>query len=131
MYLRFITEFKNEQNELETGVFQAMGYLLHSVDMFQYDKQRLEEIRAWFNRNLEKPKRFNKHSNKNKSDIAISWFKDSAVYHITSMYDMVPIFDNYGIQIELIKRENPGYIIYEDDYQVVTIPLGKDRPEVL
>lgn len=131
MYLRFITEFKNEQDELETGVFQAMGYLLHSVDMFQYDKQRLEEIRSWFTRNLDKPKRFNKHSNKNKPNIAISWFKDSANYHVTMMYDLIPIFDNYGIQIELIKRENPGYIVYEDDYQVVTIPLGKDRPEVL
>jgi len=131
MYLRFITEFINEWNENQTGVFQALGHLIRSDHTFEYDKQKLEEIRAWFNNNLEKPDRFNKHSNKNKSNIAISWFKDTSNLHVKKMYDLIPIFENYNILIQVIKKENPGYKIFEDEFQVVTIPHGKDKKEVL
>ncbi len=131
MYLRFITEFKNEWGEQKTGVFQALGFLIRSEHVFEYDKQRLEYIREWFNRELDKPKRFNKHSNKHKSNVAISWFKDTANQHLKNMYALVPIFENYGIQIVVIKKENPGYKVFEDDFQIVTIPHGKDKSEVL
>ena len=131
MYLRFITEFENEWGEQETGVFQALGYLVQSDQTFEYDLQRLKEIREWFNNALDHPKRFNKHSNKNKPNIAISWFKDSAKEHLKNMYDLIPIFDAYGIPIEVIKKENPGYKVFEDEFQVVTIAHGKDKSEVL
>lgn len=130
MYLRFITEFENEWGEQETGVFQALGFLIESEDVFEYDRQRLKEIRAWFNYWLEKPKRFNKHSNR-KSKVGISWFKDSAKVHLKMMYALIPIYDNYGIMMETIMRENPGYIVFEDEFQVVTIPHGKDKTDVL
>lgn len=47
------------------------------------------------------------------------------------MYDLIPIFDSYGIQVEVIKKENPGYQVYEDEFQVVTIPHGKEKGDVL
>lgn len=131
MYLRFITEFKNEWGEQETGVFQALAYLIGSEQVFEYDRQRLKEIREWFNKELDRPKRFNKHSNKHKANVAISWFKDTAIQHLKNMYDLVPIFENYGIRIVIIKKENPGYKVFEDDFQIVTIPHGKDKSEVL
>jgi hypothetical protein len=131
MYLRFITEYKNEWNEDVTGVFQALGHLIRSNEVFDYDKERLEAIRNWFNKELERPEKFNKHSNKNKSNVAISWFKDSAKQHLENMYALIPIFDNYGIQIEVIKTQNPGYKVFEDNFQVVTIPHGKDKSKVL
>lgn len=131
MYLRFTTQFKNEYGQPETGVFQALGYLIRSEQVFDYDHARLKEIQAWFNRELERPKRFNKHSSKNKGDVAISWFKDSATEHLKNMYDLIPIFENYEIQVELIKKENPGYKVYEDDFQIVTLPHGKEKSEVL
>ena len=131
MYLRFITEFKNEWGEQDTGVFQALGYLIRSEQVFEYDRQRLNEIREWFNCELDRPKRFNKHSNKNKANVAISWYKDTAIQHLKHMYDLVPIFETYGIRIDIIKKKNPGYKVFEDDFQIVTIPLGKDKSEVL
>ncbi len=131
MYLRFITEFINEWGERETGVFQALRVLIESDEVFEYDRQRLVEIRTWFDEELERPTRFNKHANKHKANVAISWFKDSASSHLKFMYDLIPIYDTYGIRIEVIKKENPGYTIYEDDFQVVTIPHGKDKSQVL
>ena len=131
MYLRFITEFTNEWDEQQTGVFQALGFLIRSTDIFEYDRERLKEIREWFDKELDRPSRFNKHSNKHKANVAISWFKDTAKEHLEHMYDMIPIFDTYGITVEVIKKENPGYKIYEDNFQVVTIPHGKEKGEVL
>jgi|TARA_B110000967_G_scaffold181779_1_gene199232 hypothetical protein len=131
MYLRFITEFTNEWNESDTGVFQAIKFLINNEQTFEYDRERLKEIRKWFNLELEKPKKFNKHSNRHKTEIAISWFKDSATKHIEKMYDMIPILENYNLQVKVIKRENPGYIVYQDEFQVVTLPHGKDKGQVL
>ena len=131
MYLRFTTEFTNEWNESATGVFQAIKFLINDEQTFDYDRQRLKEIRGWFNLELERPKKFNKHSNRHKTEIAISWFKDSATKHIEKMYDMIPIFENYNLQIKIIKRGNPGYIVYQDEFQVVTMPHGKDKGQVL
>lgn len=131
MYIRFITKYKDELQETNTGVFQALGYLIRSEATFQYDKEKLEEIRNWFNSNLEKPNRFNKHSNQHKSNIAISWFKDSASSHLAKMYDLIPIFQNYNLNIDIIKKENPGYKVFEDEYQVVTIPHNKEKSSVI
>ena len=131
MYIRFITEFTNDWDERETGVFQAMGHLIRSPDVFDYDRERLKEIRAWFDKELERPSRFNKHSNKHKSQVAISWYRDTAKEHLENMYDLIPIFDTYNIQVEVIKKENPGYKVYEDEFHVVTIPHGKEKGDVL
>ena len=131
MYLRFTTVYTNEWNEESTGVFQALGYLIRNEEVFEFDRENLNNIRNWFNTNLERPDRFNKHSNKNKQNIAISWFKDTSKIHLKKMYELVSIFENYSLKIEIIKTENPGYKVYEDKYQIVTIPHGKDKHKVI
>ena len=130
MYIRFITEFINEYDEKETGVFQALGFLLRSYHVQDYDATRLEEIRTWFSKYLDKPTKFNKSKSKNNENAAICWYKSNSKEHIKRMYDLIPIFENYDIVITVIKRENPGYIIYEDKYQIATLPLGKDKNKV-
>ena len=127
MFIRFITEFKNDSDETETGVFQAAGFLRQSDKTYDYDKKNLLEIKEWFNCYLEKPNRFNKARRKNGLNISLSWFKSTATEHLQKMYEMKQILDKYDIEVTVIKRENPGYIIYEDDYQVSTLPHGKDK----
>jgi len=131
MYLRFISSYTNEWDEPSTGVFQALGHLIRDEDVFEYDRVRLKEIRTWFNVHLERPTKFNKTSNKNKSYVAISWFKDTAIEHLERMYDLIPIYENYDLRIETIKRGNPGYVVFEDEFQISTIPFGKEKSEVL
>ena len=43
------------------------------------------------------------------------------------MYEMIQILDKYKIEVTVIKRKNPGYIVYEDEYQVSTLPHRKDK----
>ena len=128
VFIRFITEFKNEHNEIETGVFQASVYLRKRSELlYEYDKKHLLEIRDWFNDNLDAPDRFSKAKRKNPANVSLSWFKSTATEHLKKMYEMKEIIERYGIFITVIKMENPGYIVYEDKFQVSTIPHKKDK----
>lgn len=127
MYIRFITEFKNEDAVIKTGVFQALGYLLRTKQTFEYDEILLKEIRAWFNQHLEKPTRFSKSRRNNASSVALSWFKSSSTEHIRRMYELKAVLDKYNIVVDVVKRGRPGYIIYEDEFQVATLPYKLDK----
>ena len=127
MFIRFITEFRNDENEIQTGVFHASAFLCRSEIIYDYDKKLLMEIGSWFSYNLDKPDKFSKSKGKNVPKVSFSWFKSTAINHLKRMYEMKEILEKYDIIVTIIKRENPGYIVYEDDYQISTLPHGKDK----
>lgn len=130
MYIRFITQFKNEEDKQETGVFQAAAFLKLNKLTFQYDIENLEKTLKWFSQNLDRPNKFSNSKSKNPADVALSWFKSSAKEHLKQMYAPKEILERYGMQVEVVKRLKPGYIVYEDDYQVSTIPHRADKNKV-
>ncbi|MDB5156526.1 MAG: hypothetical protein JWR50_1233 [Mucilaginibacter sp.] len=131
MYLRFITQFINPYGELETGIFMALKYLRddHSLTKEEHIN-RLKELSHWFDKNLEKPTRFSKGTSKYNAEVSLSWFKDSTQEHIKRMQDFIEIAKHYDIIIERIASKNPGYIVFEDEYQVSAVPFKTDRKRV-
>jgi hypothetical protein len=127
MFIRFIAEFKNDDGEIVTGIFQAAGYLRQTHKTHDYDKKQLLELRDWFNEHLEQPDRFNKAKRKNASNVSLSWFKSTVTEHLQKMYELKQILARYGVEVTVTKRKNPGYLIYKDDFQVSTLPHGKDK----
>src|SRR5665213_2811124 len=103
MYLRFTTQFINPYGELETGIFMALRYLRddHSLTKDE-DVNRLKELSAWFNRNLEKPTRFSNGTSKYNANVSLSWYKDSAKEHIKKLQEFVEIAEKYDIIIDRI-----------------------------
>jgi len=132
MYLRFTTQFINPYGESETGIFMALKYLRddHSLTTDD-DIIGLKALSAWFNRNLEKPTRFSKGTSKKNADVSLSWFKDSAKEHIKKMQEFIEIAEKYHITIERIASKNPGYIVFEDEYQISAVPFKSDRKRVV
>lgn len=132
MYLRFTTQFINPYGELETGIFMALKYLRddHSLTKDE-DISKLKELSGWFNRNLDKPTRFSKGTSKLNADVSLSWFKDSAKEHIKKIQDLIEIAEQYDIVIDRIASKNPGYIVFEDEYQVSAVPFKTDRKRVI
>jgi hypothetical protein len=61
------------------------------------------------------------HSRKTK---AISWFKDSGVEHIAKLRDIIAILENHGITVRIITTDRPGYVVYEDEHQIVVEPFS-------
>lgn len=132
MYLRFTTQFTNPFGETETGIFLALRFLRDDYPATQNeDIARLKQISVWFNKHLEKPTRFSNAGNKNPANISLSWFKDSAKEHIRRIQQLIEIFQKYGIFIERISTKNPGYIVYEDEFQISAIPYKTDRNKVI
>jgi hypothetical protein len=131
LYIRFITEFINEYGETHTGIFSALRFV-RELDFAQdEDVVVLKRLRKWFNENLEAPDKFSNAKNKNPESISLSWFKDSSKEHIKKIYEIREVLDKYGVVVEVVTTKNPGYIIYEDDYQVSAIPFKPDRKQVL
>lgn len=132
MYLRFTTQFINPYGELETGIFMALKYLRddHALTKDEH-VNKLKELSGWFSRNLDKPTRFSNGTSKFNANVSLSWFKDSAKEHIKKIQDLIEIAEQYDIIIDRIASKNPGYIVFEDEYQVSAVPFKTDRKRVI
>ena len=129
MFLRFVTAEVHQESHEELGVFQA-AYRLRDKDMLsEEEKDLLQEIHDWFNKNLETPTRFttSKPPYYRKRQNGISWFKDSAREHIGKMREMVALLKHHDVPVRMIKAARPGYIVYEDQYQIVAQPFSGER----
>ena len=84
--------------------------------------------RQWFNDNLEKPTRFtaSKPPFYRKPNKARSWFKNNAKDHLAHIRDLVAILQNHGIAVRMLKTDRVGYVVYEDEFQIVAEPFTND-----
>jgi len=85
------------------------------------DADELNELRAWFSDNLERPTSFGRDTLR----LGICWFKIHATSHIARIWEMVRILERNGIYVKKIKTAKPGYVIYEDEWQLVAEPFRK------
>jgi hypothetical protein len=126
MYLRFVVANIDEDSERELGVFHAAVNLREEGKLYAYEEEQHDSIRQWFNENLRRPTRFtaSKPPFYRKQSKAISWFRDSACEHIARVRDLVAILRNHGIPVRMLKADRIGYVVYEDEYQVVAEPFA-------
>jgi hypothetical protein len=125
VYLRFVVADIHESTGRELGVFHALRELRETGALQQHEEEQHDLIREWFNNNLERPTRFtsSKPPNYRKPDNAISWFKDSANQHLARMRELAQILEHHGISVRMLKTDRVGYVVYEDEYQVVAEPF--------
>lgn len=117
---------------METGIFMALKYLRDDHFLTKNDGiNKLKKLTDWFNKNLEKPTRFSNRASKYNADILLSWFKDSAKEHIKKMQEFIEIAEQYHIIVERVASRNPGYIVFEDEYQVSAVPFKTDRKRAI
>jgi hypothetical protein len=88
-------------------------------------------LNGWFNGNLGKPDRFSNANRHHPAHISLSWFKDTAKEHIRNVHFIMEILEKYHLVIDIVTSKNPGYIVYEDEYQISAIPFKKDRKRVM
>jgi hypothetical protein len=120
-YVRFVVGHRDEDSHVEQGIFQAVARALEWYTITGSDADELNELRSWFNENLEKPTSFGR----DKLRLGICWFKTDAIDHISRIWDMVLILERNGIYVKKIRTEKPGYVIYEDEWQLVAEPFRR------
>jgi len=76
---------------------------------------------VWFSEKLEKPTSFGR----GRRSLGICWFKTDSTEHIARMWEMVCILERNGIYVKKIKTDKPGYVTYEDEWQLVAEPFRK------
>jgi len=54
----------------------------------------------------------------------VCWFKSAATEHIAKVREISCILEQNGVYVQVIKAQRPGYIVYEDEYQVVAEPFA-------
>ncbi len=122
MYIRFQTsEIDLEWSTKLLGIFQFAYKLLHSW-LPEYDDFRLNKILVWFDEHLHVPSKFSRKRTSSYTTRWISWYKDTAKEHLQNMYELKQIMEEHDIFVEVVMTDKPGYIVYEDEVQIVAEP---------
>ena len=124
MYLRFVIDKHDEDSNEPQGLFQAVTDLRNDGYLSKEESVTVKKTFKWFNKNLPVPNRFSRSSKRTAKAVAISWFKSSAKECIKQMQELASILYIHDIPIKVIKTRRPGYIVYEDDYQIVAQPFS-------
>ena len=51
-------------------------------------------------------------------------FKDTAHEHVARVRELVAILEHHGISVRTLKAKRVGYIVYEDEFQIVAEHFG-------
>jgi hypothetical protein len=57
----------------------------------------------------------------------VCWFKASAAQHIARIHEIVCILEQNGVFVHVCRTDRPGYIVYEDEFQIVAEPFADLR----
>jgi hypothetical protein len=132
-YLRFVVASRDAHSGVAGGVIQRAYALGRAKEVAPDDRRSIETILAWFEKNLAAPTRFNRTRSKGyyrRRTKGIAWFRDTAHEHLSRMHDLKRILEAYGESVELIREDRIGYVVYEDQVQVVAEPFSDTRTGV-
>ena len=129
MYVRFVGEYVDERTGRTEGIFTISRILLDRGKLSHDDETELKALRKWFDKHLPSPTKFSRKRNDyHRNTHGISWIKDNQREVIKKLYEMKRILEHYGEPVRVINTERPGYIVYEDDYQVVAEAFNRETP---
>jgi len=43
--------------------------------------------------------------------------------HLARMRELIAVLENHEVPVRIIKTTRPGYVVYEDEFQVVSEPF--------
>ena len=123
VYIRFAIHRTDHDSGKREGLFQALSALESSGQLLPHEEAEYNEVYEWFRHNLKKPTSFSRSSKPHAKNVALSWFKDSAIEHIAKMRALGQMLQAHRIEVEMLRTERPGYVVYEDDFQVAAEPF--------
>ena len=129
-FVRFVVAERHPRTGLELGVFQVAYGLRDRRDLPELERTALREALAWFEKNLAEPARFNRTRSKGyerRQTRGIAWFRDTAADHIARVQQLAVVLEAHGYHVSMLREDRPGYVVYEDEHQVVAEPFADTR----
>ena len=106
------------------GLFTAAGELVREGKLSVHEESELKTALGWFGTHVPVPDRFSKNRNaSHKNTHGLSWYKSDAVEALKKMRGLVSILEEHGLIVETVRTKRPGYIVYEDEIQIVAEPF--------
>lgn len=125
MFVRFVIHQNDPDSGRRQGLFQALTDLDHGGVLDSHQIELYDEVYDWFKTNLRKPRSFTRSSKPHAKKVALSWFRSTATAHIAKMRVLAHILDAHGVAVDVIRTARPGYIVYEDEYQIAAEPFSE------
>ena len=116
----------DEDSRVSAGIFCAAFDLLDERVLGDDDFAALADLMAWFREHLNRPFNYRLKSGW-RSARAVCWFKSSAHEHLAQAWKMAKILERNDVFIWVIKAARPGYVLYEDDAQILAEPFAEIR----
>jgi hypothetical protein len=127
MFIRYVVSSRHEDSHRLMGVFHAADRA-HDQDLFAEDELRhFEGLRRWFATHLPVPDRFSRSRRPHAHGNAVCWLKADAAEYADKMRALAAILEGHGFVTQMLRTQRPGYVVYEDDYQVAAVPF-RDTP---
>jgi hypothetical protein len=126
MFIRFVSGEIDEDSLVSAGLFTAALDLLYDP-LFPYDEYlALRQVMDWFNEHLNGPFH-NRLKTAWRARRAICWFKPTAHEHLSRAWEMATILERNDVFIWTIKAQRTGYVLYEDEAQILAEPFADIR----
>jgi hypothetical protein len=129
-FVRFVGAHRHRHSGAEIGLFQIAYAIMRDTNTGGAIEHAIRQELNWFRNNLPVPTRFNRSRSKGyyrRGTKGISWFKDSAAECLARMHVLRQIAETHGQPITVVTEDRVGYIVYEDDVQVVAEPFADTR----
>ena len=127
MFIRFIVAKRHADTHEPMGIFEAVDLLPRVGLVPDWHERRLAELMDWFRAHLPFPGRVARSARPNATHRALSWFKASATEHIAQARELAAVLEANDIRTEMLTADRPGYIVYEDEFQVLAEPFRGEQ----
>jgi hypothetical protein len=122
-FVRFVTFDFDEVTGAPVGFFKKAYSFWRRASLPDQDDHELRELLDWFRDSLEAPNRLHRSANRHAHGKGLSWFTPEAVEHIAKARRILALLEKHTAPTRMVTAINPGYILYEDEFQVCAIPF--------
>jgi len=123
--VRYVVAERDRTSGHRRGFLRSAWYMDQDSLFSAAESARLQAIFKWFNENLPTPTRMSRNRNAgHKKKHALSWFKDTAHAHLKYAREVADLMRIRDVVVEMISTDRPGYVVYEDEYQLVALPFA-------
>ena len=127
MLLSFVISERDPRTGMPTGLLTAAYRLLRGQNLMASDEEELQHQVLWLERHLPKPQRFARKRNvSHKHTHGVSWLKSEAEEALRRFHAITEVLRRNDLPVEILYTERPGYVVYEDAWQVVAEPFHGD-----
>jgi hypothetical protein len=129
MFLRFVIADRDTRTGQPTGLLTLAYLLLRSDELTDAESDEIRDHVKWLETHVPVPSRFARKRNVSHKDThGLSWAKASATEVVGRLYALAEIARRHGHPVEAMQTARPGYVVYEDEWQVVAEPFhGEQR----